>query len=211
MKTKIKSINIIVVVLVIINIFACILLSKNKADMRKIATKYQLQIDQLTNVSKNLFQLSRIQYMAESEIVNNVMLYSIEGDSIPLQETLSTIPKLIYYFSSNGCPGCFEPIISQLDTLGQKIGYENILILAKFSNNRNLKSYWSDKPQHIPIYRVNENLGLFYSPDYDYAYAFLLSHNMNVRKFIVTDKSNVTCSDNYFDLIVEYFHQGIVK
>lgn len=207
MKTKIRSISIIAVILLIVNIFACFLLNKSKINTREVISKCQSQFNQITDMSKSLLQLSKIQYMAESGIVNNIMLYTLEGDSIQLQEKLSSIPKLVYYFSSNGCPGCFEPVIFQLNTLGKKIGYENILILAKFSNNRNLKSYWSDKPKKMSIYRIDESLGLFYSPDYDYAYAFLLNHNMNARKFIVTDKSNVSYSNNYFDLLVEYFHR----
>ena len=144
--------------------------------------------------------------MAEGGTVNNIVLFGLDGDSVRLNQKLSTTPKLVYYFSSNGCPGCFEPVLFRLDSLGKKIGYENIIILAKFSNTRGLKVYWEDKPQQIPIYRVSENPGLFYSNlDYEYAYSFLLSNNGIARKFIVTDKSNTLFIENYFGLIFEYF------
>ena len=113
---------------VCINIGMCFLSDKNKLNNRKIqkiVVASQLQTDDLTEKLETLNQLSIIQYMAEGGTVNNIVLFGLDGDSVRLYEKLRTTPKLMYYFSANGCPGCFEPVLFRLDSLGKKIGYEN--------------------------------------------------------------------------------------
>jgi hypothetical protein len=174
--------------------------------MKDIALEYKFQLDYTMDQYHNLVEISKLQYRAEGNKVRDLMLFDLDGDSIHLHEKLSENPKVFYYFPENGCPSCFEPILLKLDSIGMKIGRDNIIILAKFSSNRRLNAYWIDKPREIPIYRIRENLVFPHlSDDHDYAYAFLLDNRMVVHKFILTDKSNVEFSDNYFNHIIKYF------
>lgn len=158
----------------------------------------------------NLKAISKIQFIAEGEVAHNVKLYGTDGkEAGTLKDHLSAEPTLIYFFSNQGCAGCYEPVLYKLDSLVNKIGKEHLLVLAEFPNRRTMEVYGLEKHVDLPVYRIQEELGLFRSlTDMHYAYAFLMDKDLVARKFIITDKSNIDFSDAYFALLTDYWKRG---
>lgn len=167
----------------------------------------QSDADLKTYTHDNLKAISKIQFIAEGETARNVKLYDTAGkEAGTLQEHLSEEPKLIYFFSNQGCAGCYEPVLYKLDSLVNNIGKKHLLVLGEFPNRQTMDVYGLEKYPNLPIYRIGEELGLFHSlTDSHYAYAFLMDKNRVARKFIITDKSNVDFSDAYFSLLTDYW------
>lgn len=154
---------------------------------------------------ENLKAISKIQFIAEGEMARNVRLYDTDGkEAGTLKDHLAGESKLIYFFSVQGCAGCYEPVLYKLDSLVNRIGRNRLLVLAEFPNKRTMDVYGMEKHPDLPVYRIQEDLGLFRSlTDSHYAYAFLTDKTLIARKFIITDKSNVDFSNAYFDLLTD--------
>lgn len=204
-----KYLYVIIGLLIFCNMATFVAFRNNKTytgEVEDIALENKNKAEQVSGMLDVVTGLAKVQYMAEGEMLKNLSLYDINGDSCRLEEQLSPHPKLVYFFSENGCPGCFEPVLFKLDELGKKIGYDHILVLARFTNKRGFKTYWSDKPQQLPVFRVDKHLQLFYAHvNYDYACAFLLNNDRRIRKYVITDKSNVPITNEYFALMENYF------
>lgn len=197
-------------ILVCLNVWVCYryyTTQQEKNNLYKGWLDCKSNADLQAYTNDNLKAISKIQFIAEGEIARNVKLYDVEGkEAGSLQKQLSSEPKLIFFFSNRGCAGCYEPVLYKLDKWVEKIGKEHLLVLADFPNQRTMDVYWSEKRMDLPIYRIQEDLDLVRSlNDSHYAYAFLMDQSRVARKFIITDKSNVSFSDAYFDLLGDYW------
>ena len=153
---------------------------------------------------ENLTIISKLQYMAEGRKISDLILYEVNKDSTNLNSLLSQKGKLVFFFSEQSCSICFLPFLKKLEKLSNIIGEDNIIVMGKFSNNRSFKTFLIDNNIKQKIYRVNRDLDIFHEYN-DYAMAFILSKDMVIDKFIIIDKTNVSLSDNYIEIIKKRF------
>ena len=195
----------------VIFVLLAILLSCFSIKNQNLVKEKNIQIEKLKELDvekqyivENLAVISKLQYFAEGKKIDNCMLYKENKDSLHLLDLLSDKPKLVYFFSEQSCTVCSHPFLKKIVNLSEKIGKENVLIVGKFLNHRNYKSFLQDNIIEHEIYRIGCDLNLF--PEYnDYAMAFLLSNNRIIDKLIIVDKTNVLLSDNYIKLIEKQF------
>lgn len=117
-----------------LSLFKSINLRNCQINFRKVQQELILQKNKVLNYNER----SRLKLYMDSEKLKQVVLLSPEGDSIPLNEILLT-PKLIFRFSDQFCEPCIESALSSLRLLGDKIGYDKILVISDSKNTRLLK------------------------------------------------------------------------
>lgn len=193
--------------LVLLNISACFSLYTKRKEIQLLIEKcleYDFQMNYSIDNRNKLLLFSQLQLRAEDMEINNVTLIGKDDKKIPLYDLLTDTPKLIYYFSTSGCTGCYEPVLLKLDSISKVIGEDKILIVSDIPSKRIFESFIDGKFEHINLYRINEKFNLVKSPDYEFAYAFLLDKRAIAHKVIITDKSNVDFTDAYFASFIEF-------
>lgn len=149
---------------------------------------------------ENITIISKLQHYAEGKKIPDCLLYRLEGDSLYLSSLCSNKKKLVYFFAEQSCAVCYLPFLEKLQEMSNVIGKENIILLAKFDKNRNLKAFIQDNKVTQEVYRLDRDLNIY--PEYnDYALAFLLSQDMLIENVIITDKSNVELTNDYLKII----------
>lgn len=174
---------------------------KNLVRMKDIQLK-ELQSSGTNDSYKleNITIISKLQHYAEGKKIEDCMLYKQDGDSLHLSSLCSDKKKLVYFFAEQSCAVCYIPFLEKLQKAAEIVGKENIILLAKFDKNRNLKAFIQDNKVISEVYRMEGHLNIY--PEYnDYALAFLLSKDMQIENVIITDKSNVELSNDYLKII----------
>ena len=157
---------------------------------------------------ENITVISKLQHYAEGRSVDNYTLYSADGDSCKLQDVCKE-KKLVYYLSEQGCQICYQPFLEKLNDLADKIGKENIVVIAKFSEKRVFKLFLQDLDFEMKpaVYQCRTDFDIY--PEYnDYAMAFLLAKDLVIDNICITDKSNTKLSGDYLKLIEKEFEEG---
>lgn len=193
--------------LVLLNIFACFSLYSMRKEKQLLIEKcleYDFQINYSIDNRNKLLLFSQLQLRAENMKINNITLTGKNDKETPLYNLLTDEPKLIYYFSTDGCTGCYEPILFKLDSISKIVGEDKILIISDIPSKRIFESFIDGKFEHINLYRINEKFNLVKNPDYEFAYAFLLDKRAIAYKVIITDKNNVDFTNAYFTSFVEF-------
>lgn len=194
-------------VLTLCNVVLLVQISREKKLNRQLSVMIedkQYKLDGFTHTQENLQALSNLQQFAENKKVDDVMLYTQSEDSLRLGTLLNADNKFVYYFSENGCSACFEPFIQKLEKQADEIGVENIIVIAGFKGNRNLKSFLKDRVTKLQVYRTTSPLKIFPEDNF-YAYAFLLNNTLTAQNVALTDKSNVFITDDYLQLMTKRF------
>ena len=113
-----------------------------KESINELAELQGVMADQSYEL-ENITVISKLQHYAEGRSVDNYTLYSADGDSCKLQDVCKE-KKLVYYLSEQGCQICYQPFLEKLNDLADKIGKENIVVIAKFSEKRVFKLFLQD-------------------------------------------------------------------
>lgn len=178
-----------------------------KESINELAELQGVMADQSYEL-ENITVISKLQHYAEGRSVDNYTLYSADGDSCKLQDVCKE-KKLVYYLSEQGCQICYQPFLEKLNDLADKIGKENIVVIAKFSEKRVFKLFLQDLDFEMKpaVYQCRTDFDIY--PEYnDYAMAFLLAKDLVIDNICITDKSNTKLSGDYLKLIEKEFEEG---
>lgn len=188
---------------IIVNIYMFYYIHVQKRNMEYIKTQlWQTQQNEaeINYKLENITLISKMQHYAERKKIKNMTLYTLEGDTLSLQQLVSNENKLVMYFSERGCSMCYETFIENLQL--SNIDPMKIIILAEYQEGRSLKIKWKDNS--LPVYRITEPLDVL-SPNDEYALSFLLNKDMCAENLIVIDKSNTSLTKDYLKIMQKLF------
>lgn len=200
------------VIVIIFFALLCVVLSLqvNKiSDRTKNVEKFfldcQSKYEHIKLISENKAILFKMQYYIEGDTLDDVELENLYTDKRKrLLDILTTKPSLFFYISEEGCESCYLPYLKKINLLSQKYGTDKIIVLAHFTDKRNLKYLFSNNQIDLNTYMLHTELDLF--PKYNfYPVLFFLSKNRYIENAFVADKSNLDLIDSYLEVAEHRF------
>ncbi len=124
-----------------------------------------------------------------------------EGDTLSLKRIVGNRPKLIFWFTNNHCTDCIHQELDKIEKLKSKLGDDNILVIANFHNERDLRVLALKYDLMSSFYKEIDPLKT--SDIVDYPHLFTLDQKLQVENFFVPSKEFPTLSDEYYLGIIE--------
>lgn len=198
---KEKSIIIILVIISsVINIFLFVKLHKtNKSLSIAISNEHVVKTKLIQNID---YQESQINYSGKRFVGKNTILDTIK-------KLTENSPKIFMSFNEYACESCLNMAFSLLDSIGNEIGYERIIVLTNFDNNNyaiSLSKKYQDKFNVLNIDTINfgflENKE-FLTKDINY---FIMDDKMLSYFFFYYSLNFPSLNKSYHDAIIKYFN-----
>ena len=140
------------------------------------------------------------------KIEKDIRIQSLEGDTIYFSQLFENEYKLVFCYSELNCSTCVEKEFENLKKISSEIGVNNIIILASYTNIRDLSVFMRVNDNKFPVYKINNNkLGLLIDK-YDSPYLFVTNRNMIANQIFLPLKEIPLLSDMYYNVIkTRYF------
>jgi len=125
---------------------------------------------------------SKLKLFMDDAKLKPVVLLDSNNDSILIQDLVKT-PKLIFRFSDQFCTPCIDAALKSLKSLGDSIGFSNILIISDIKNSRLLNIFINNHQIISPCLSYSEqfNFEIENRPGNDRApYYIILDQNLKV-------------------------------
>ncbi|CDA49368.1 uncharacterized protein BN477_00406 [Bacteroides stercoris CAG:120] len=166
---------------------------------------YQSKYEHLKLISENKAILFKMQYYIEGDTLDDVELENLYTNKrMRLLDILTKNPSLFFYISEEGCESCYLPYLKRMNLLSQKYGADKVIVLAHFTDKRNLEYLFSNNQIDLNTYVLHTTLDLF--PKYNfYPILFFLSKNRYIENAFVADKSNLDLIDSYLEVVEHRF------
>jgi len=199
-------------VIIIITLMACLVYSivvskSNQKSFDKIITHISnsLDLEKKHSLIRDNFLLLELKYN-DSKISEGLNLADEKGKKYKIKEKLST-KKLIFRYSELQCNLCVEKQIIYLKKYKDKIGIDNILILADYSNLRNLIIFKRVNSLDIPVYNLSKKMSLELEKK-DLPYFFVVDNSLIAKDYFIPIKEIKNYTDNYLNtMYIKHFRK----
>lgn len=151
---------------------------------------------------------SKLKLFMDDTKLKPVVLLDTNNDSILIGDLVKT-PKLIFRFSVQFCPPCIDAALKSLKSLGDSIGFSNILIISDIKNSRLLNTFIKNNQILSPCLLYSEpfNFEIEKSPGNDRTpYYIILDQNLKVS-FPFFAEENDELNTIYLDRIRSLFNR----
>ncbi len=130
-----------------------------------------------------------------------------KGESFLLREVLP-FPKLIFRYSEIHCDVCVDQQIKTLKLFKEKIGSDNIIILANYKLLKNLILFKRLNALDLQVYKLSSELNLELEKN-DTPYFFILDENNVANDFFIPIKEINNYTHRYLNLMFDkYFKKA---
>lgn len=136
-----------------------------------------------------------------STISEQLVLKNYRGEEFIINDILSS-EKLVFRYSELHCDVCVDEQIKSLKKYKEKIGSDNILILADYNNIKNLALFKRLNSIELPIFKLSKKLNLELD-EKDFPYFFVIDSSFIARDFFIPIKEINGYTDNYLKIIYE--------
>ncbi|MCX6149235.1 MAG: redoxin domain-containing protein [Ignavibacteriales bacterium] len=171
-------------------------------------SKLTLKTDRksLTDEFKNFYEF---QLRAESKSIPQEMaIFNDKSQIITLSNLIGNSPKIILKYSELGCSVCIDKQIENLKKVSQKIGNQNIIILASYRQKKNLILFKRLNKLNFEIYNMKEQEFGLVPEQYHLPYFFIIDSTMQMKYIFIPSKDLPELSEVYFRYIIEkFFHK----
>ncbi len=161
-------------------------------------------LEENTKLINNLIQNS---YQYNNKILSqNFFVLSENGEEILLKSLLSKNPTIIFHFSEFSCEVCLKRDFNNIKKICQLIGPEKIIIIGKFSRNRDLGLVI--KSNNIKCnYYLDTSLEkeLSRTPN-DVPFVIISTEELKIQAFFQLEKNHDYISELFYKVILaSYF------
>jgi hypothetical protein len=118
----------------------------------------------------------------------------------------SNASKLIVRYSPLACDICLEEELKQIGNFLEKIGIENVIILASNHNIRSLKALKNRLQGNLMVCQV-EKTGIPFEESNSNLFVFVLDKDMTVKDFFIPEKTLPNLSKDYYEAICSKYWQ----
>lgn len=203
-KLTFAIITIIVLILLSINVYNQLIISKYKTKTKENRPEAELQLmyDQMKNkvFADQYFYLTPIN--ADKAIYNPEKL---KNESI--REIAADKPLFVFRFSNNDCDVCIDKLIEQLKKMGAAIGFEKIIFISDFIYPRQIGIFMREHDINFKVYSFAKfEFGT--ELDKQTPYFFILDTDFLMKNLFVAFHSYEVLNEEFFNLITKkYFSQ----
>lgn len=169
------------VLIILFNIALISVVIKTKDKYNKYVKDYTIYNDSLWSLrdnNRNLLLINRLLSKLQNDKILNTLLLDENGDTTKLIKLASETPKLIFKYSEINCETCIEEQFVLLKKITNKIGANNIIILAKYNSLRNLSKFIRINNIEYRVFNMLEKLS---SNDLDIPYYFILDRSQLIK------------------------------
>lgn len=162
----------------------------------------------LEGLKDKLVLLESLSYKLNNTPINNAFVYDINNDSCLLKEVFVN-PKIVLHYSELSCMDCVDQEIKNLKNLNEKIGSENIVILASYFNKRDLFIFKrvNGLVNNLVLNIQDKTTGLV-TDSLDIPVIMVLDSSLIVRESFIPDSDFTERSKKYYNTIINrYFHK----
>lgn len=194
-----------IVILLTFSIYFIAINRIHQENYRKIVenTKNSLNLEINRSLTRDRF-LNLLLKFNDSKMNNELMLTDEKGKTCKLTEKLNR-KKLIFRYSELQCNVCIEQQIASLKKYKNKIGTDNILILADYSNFRNLIVFKRINSLDIPIYNLSKKMPLE-RERINIPYFFIADNTLIAKDYFIPIKEIKNYTDNYLNtMYIKHF------
>lgn len=194
-----KNIN--TIILVISLVFNIVYFIKFKTTISELD-----DCNYLHTKSEELLAQMTDSYIVRYEYDNKVL----EADKY-FSDTLRSLtkdgPKLLLCFNQQSCESCVSLALNEINGIGANIGYNNLIIVTNFSNNREAKYLGERFDEKINVINYQSDNMIFLGEKYQFLSPnfFILNDNLKVSHFFIFSIDNPTLNDRYFKQIESYY------
>lgn len=194
-----------ILILFFINIIQFYNFFKLDHNFKKLKGSYLDQISIVDQIKKENADLENIRFFSENiEFNYNIPLKDVFGNQLILGDVISP-PTLIFYIPELACNSCYEEHYSNLYKTIEKIGKDNILILANYENERDLYSFVRSQGIEVEVYNLNmQNLGIKAEITND-PFFFLIDEDGIIRHVFILDKKSPNANISYLNNIINRY------
>lgn len=173
------------------------ILKKENQELQKNISYYSL---------KNDHYKKTLAFLQKNEIPNishKIELSNESGDRFSLNRLISNDKKLVFRYSELGCNVCVDSQLVFINKFIQKYGSDRFIMIANYSNLRNLNNFKKLNSIDYEIYNCREISEFFDRTNMPYY--FILDGSFNPKMFFFPDKLFVEDTKEYFEKIEKIF------
>jgi hypothetical protein len=186
-------------------VYSLITNTNNQKETNKIIESISKSLD----VEKKLAQ-TRDYYLNLELKYNNIKidetlkLVDEKGRTFTIKEML-TRKKIVFRYSELQCNVCVENQITSLKKYKDKIGVDNILILADYTNFRNLILFKRLNALDIAVYSLSKKMNIELEEE-NFPYFFIVDNSLVAKDYFIPIKEIKNYTDNYLNtMYIKHF------
>lgn len=192
------------------NITLLLTLKKEREDFQNLNQSNKISCDslrQLKNSIDVLFLNTSFMFEFQSDKIDkNIVLFDEKENKITLKQLVQNKPKLIFKYSDLNCNVCIDEQINLLKKASEKIGSENIIILANYNSPRELSQFIRMNQINFKVFNLRNTE--FTSVDRSLPYYFILDESFSLNLLFIPIKGNTSLSQLYFNKVSEKISKG---
>jgi len=157
------------------------------------------------NLYKQYYKL--MIFWGKESTVNNgtiiqpsVTISDINGQLIEIAEIVRGSPKLIIKTSALACDICLEEELKHIKKHINKIGINNIIIIASDYNARSIILLKKNIQIDLEIYRT-QRIGIPFEEKNKNLFVFVVDDRLIIQDFFLPEKTFPELSNNYYEII----------
>lgn len=161
-----------------------------------------------------LTQIRILSFNKEYEYIGNgnkidqsTIITDINNKKYRVADIIENAPKVIFFFNEFNCLKCIESELSHINKYIDKIGVDNILIFAKYSNLRDLYLFNQTNNLALQIFQIEEGLVCPTIEELNMPFVFIIDNGAQIKDIYIPEKSLHQFSTMYYNTIYEkYFN-----
>jgi hypothetical protein len=163
----------------------------------------------LNNQHDNMFLNFSLIFDSQSENIDSTIVLSDENNNrIFLKQLANKKPRLTFKYSVLNCNVCVDEQLALLKKASEKIGSENIIILANYNSPRDLSQFVRMNQIDFKVFNLH-NIE-FTAVDKGLPYYFILDESFSLKLLFIPIKGDNSLVQLYFNKVSERYFQQVL-
>lgn len=200
----------VLIILVGLNISTFLKLRSIQSKANKLQFSQENTTSKFKTSNKNTVIRNALETQSELQPLSErtPLISSTAEDTITLETLVGSSPKLVFHYSELNCMQCVDQEVGKIKKLAQKIGRENILIVATYDNIRDLFLFKRVNNLELPVYKLpDEGIGLPLEKA-NVPFLFIIDEEFKSKLVFVPEKTLPAMSEKYYGIIKSRFFKS---
>lgn len=142
-------------------------------------------------------------YTYNDKKIPNLLLYTIDGDSLHLSELLNDDYKLLIRFSQLNCSSCIDDIFEGLRQVVNKFPSNKVILIGTYDNQRVFQAFIKNYSLPYSIYYSRNSEDVL--KEENIPYCCLINNDMILKNLMIPMKEIPVYSRRYYEIVLNRF------
>ena len=200
-KHKLKNYNLII----FCSLSLCLLYYTNRTnvDIRKKLKNASTTIETLSLERALLLDNIMLHYTYNDKKIPNLLLYTIDGDSLHLSKLLNDDYKLLIRFSQLNCSSYIDDIFEGLRQVVNKFPSNKVILIGTYDNQRVFQAFIKNYSLPYSIYYSRNSEDVL--KEENIPYCCLINNDMILKNLMIPMKEIPVYSRRYYEIVLNRF------